>query len=84
MRSHMKTKKKQSKMARREARNFYVYIAPWLVGFIVLTLYPMLYSLYLSFTDMNLAGKGKIVGFEKLGLCILQKTRCSLKHLEIH
>ena len=64
MRSHMKTKKKQSKMAWREARNFYIYIAPWLVGFIVLTLYPMLYSLYLSFTDMNLAGKGKIVGFE--------------------
>ena len=51
-------------MAWREARNFYIYIAPWLVGFIVLTLYPMLYSLYLSFTDMNLAGKGKIVGFE--------------------
>ena len=60
----MKTKKKPSKMARREARNFYIYIAPWLAGFIVLTLYPMLYSLYLSFTDMNLAGKGKIVGFE--------------------
>lgn len=48
----MKARKKPiSKMARREARNFYLYTAPWLIGFLVLTLYPMLYSLYLSFTN---------------------------------
>lgn len=31
----------------------YVFLAPWLVGFLVLTLYPMLYSLALSFTDYD-------------------------------
>lgn len=61
----MKPKKKPtSKMARREARNFYLYTAPWLIGFVVLTLYPMIYSLYLSFTDMSLTGKGKFIGIE--------------------
>jgi multiple sugar transport system permease protein len=31
----------------------YLFLAPWLLGFFVLTLYPMAYSLYLSFTDYN-------------------------------
>jgi multiple sugar transport system permease protein len=31
----------------------YMFLAPWLVGFFVLTLYPMLYSLRLSFTDYD-------------------------------
>lgn len=31
----------------------YMFLAPWLVGFFLLTLYPMMYSLLLSFTDYN-------------------------------
>lgn len=31
----------------------YLFLAPWLIGFLVLTLYPMLYSLGLSFTDYD-------------------------------
>ncbi len=31
----------------------YMFLAPWLLGFLVLTLYPMIYSLGLSFTDYN-------------------------------
>ncbi|HML20327.1 MAG TPA: sugar ABC transporter permease [Aggregatilinea sp.] len=31
----------------------YMFLAPWLLGFLVLTLYPMLYSLGLSFTDYD-------------------------------
>ena len=31
----------------------YIFLAPWLVGFLVLTLYPMAYSLWLSFTDYD-------------------------------
>ncbi|MBI5958953.1 MAG: sugar ABC transporter permease [Chloroflexi bacterium] len=31
----------------------YVFLTPWLLGFLVLTLYPMLYSLRLSFTDYD-------------------------------
>ncbi len=29
----------------------YIFLAPWLLGFFVLTLYPMAYSLWLSFTN---------------------------------
>jgi multiple sugar transport system permease protein len=32
----------------------YLFIAPWLLGFFILTLYPMLSSFYYSFTDFNL------------------------------
>lgn len=53
-------------MKRREARNFYLYAAPWLIGFFVLTLYPIVYSFYLMFTDMNLTGVGKFIGLENL------------------
>jgi multiple sugar transport system permease protein len=31
----------------------YMFLAPWLVGFLALTLYPMIYSLGLSFTDYD-------------------------------
>ena len=53
-------------MKRREARNFYLYTAPWLIGFFVLTLYPIVYSFYLMFKDMNLTGVGKFIGLENL------------------
>lgn len=37
-----------------------------LIGFFVLTLYPIVYSFYLMFTDMNLTGVGKFIGLENL------------------
>lgn len=32
----------------------YLFLVPWLTGFFLLTLYPMIYSLYLSFTRFNI------------------------------
>ena len=32
----------------------YMFLLPWLVGFLVLTAYPMVMSLYLSFTNYNI------------------------------
>ena len=29
----------------------YMFLTPWLLGFLVLTLYPMVYSLWLGFTN---------------------------------
>lgn len=58
--------KKYSAMKKREARNFYIYTAPWLIGFFILTLYPILYSFYLMFTNMNLSGAGDFVGLENI------------------
>lgn len=31
----------------------YLFLAPWLLGFLVLTLYPMVYSLWLGFTNYD-------------------------------
>ena len=45
-------------------RAAYVFLAPWLVGFFVLTLGPMIASLYLSFTDYELFTAPKWVGTE--------------------
>jgi multiple sugar transport system permease protein len=43
-----------SRARRREALAFYLCISPWLIGFLFLTLGPMLYSLYISFTRWDL------------------------------
>lgn len=40
----------------------YLFLAPWLIGFFVFTLYPMLYSLYLSFTDFSILEVPKWIG----------------------
>lgn len=42
----------------------YLFIAPWLLGFFILTLYPMIMSLYYSLTDFNLLGAPIWVGLE--------------------
>lgn len=52
----------QSKQARREALTFYLLITPWFLGFIVFIAYPMLRSLYLSFTSYDLMSPPVWVG----------------------
>jgi multiple sugar transport system permease protein len=42
----------------------YVFLSPWLIGLFGITLLPMLYSLYLSFTDYDLLQDPKWVGTE--------------------
>lgn len=41
---------------------FYLFISPWLLGFFLLTLGPMLFSLYTSFTQWNGISKPKFIG----------------------
>ena len=42
----------------------YAFLSPWLIGFMVITAIPMLYSLYLSFTNWDLiSNAGQYVGF---------------------
>lgn len=40
----------------------YLYILPWLIGFILLQLYPLANSLRYSFTDIRLGGEYKFIG----------------------
>ena len=51
-----------SAMARREAITFYILVLPWLIGFLAFLAYPMLRSLYLSFTSYNLLSPPQWVG----------------------
>jgi multiple sugar transport system permease protein len=55
-----------SALAAREARWGYLFIAPWIVGFLAFTFLPMLASLAFTFTNINLAQEEplKLVGLE--------------------
>ena len=56
--------KKSMSLARKEALYAYLFIGPWLIGFIIFTIGPMLASLYYSFTDYNLASPPRWVGID--------------------
>ncbi|MDQ0209045.1 carbohydrate ABC transporter permease [Alkalicoccobacillus murimartini] len=43
---------------------FYLFISPWLFGFLVLAAGPMIYSLYMSFTDWQIFGGAEWIGLE--------------------
>lgn len=47
-----------------EGRVAYAFMTPWLLGMLCLTLGPMLYSLYLSFTRYNLLSDPQFIGFD--------------------
>lgn len=56
------SRRKISRLTRREAIDGYLFISPWLIGFTLFTLIPMVTSLYISFhywdvvTEMRWAG----------------------------
>ena len=39
---------------RRDLRNGLLFVAPWLVGLMVFTIYPILASFYYSFTEYDI------------------------------
>ena len=43
-----------NRMARREARAFYLFISPWIIGFLVFSLGPIIAAGYFSFTDLQI------------------------------
>lgn len=47
-----------------QTASFYLFISPWLIGFIVFTLGPMLYSIYLSLLEWDIIHEAKWVGLE--------------------
>ena len=49
---------------RREALTGYLFAAPWIFGFIVLTLGPMIFSLYASFTVYDISSPPKWIGLD--------------------
>src|ERR1700712_529660 len=42
----------------------YLFLAPWLIGIVTITLGPMIASLYLSMTNYDLIGSSSFIGFD--------------------
>jgi multiple sugar transport system permease protein len=55
-----------SRIGRIEATTFYLWIAPWLIGFLIWRAWPMIYSAYLSFTDFRLLNQPRFTGLANL------------------
>lgn len=51
-----------SRLQRREALQGYLFISPWVIGFLVFTLGPMLASFYYSFTLYNVQTEPRFTG----------------------
>jgi len=67
---------------RREAIAGYGYISPWLLGFLIFSLFPFLASIYLSLTDYAIISAPRYVALENY-VTILTKDRLfwtSLRH----
>lgn len=64
MHSIKNRKAKKGKLARKEAFEGYLCIAPWLVGFLLLTLGPMGFSFIISLMKWDLINPAKFVGFD--------------------
>ena len=57
-------KRRQAREAGRDNKAGYLFLLPWLIGLIVITIGPMLASLYLSFTNYSLIQAPKWVGLD--------------------
>jgi multiple sugar transport system permease protein len=47
-----------------EARWAFIFLLPWIIGFLIFTAGPMLASLYLSFTNYNVIRPPQVIGLE--------------------
>lgn len=50
----------------------YLFISPWLIGFLAFTLWPFLQSIYLSFTRYNIVSPAKWVGIANYKMLLTQ------------
>ena len=58
--SHLKGGKQESS----DNKSAYVFLLPWLLGLFIITLGPMVASLYLSFTDYSLLADPEWIGLK--------------------
>lgn len=65
-------KKGLSKMQKKEERTGYLFAAPWLIGFFVFTLYPLISSLIYSFSNYSLKSGWKFIGLTNYKILITQ------------
>jgi multiple sugar transport system permease protein len=60
----LKPARARPRKSRKEVLTFFLFISPWLVGFIIFTAIPMIASLVISFTDWDSFQPPNFVGFE--------------------
>jgi multiple sugar transport system permease protein len=53
----------RKRASRRNVRSALLFLSPWIVGFLVFTAWPMIYSAYLSLTDYDVINDPEFVGF---------------------
>ncbi|MEN9937646.1 MAG: hypothetical protein RLZZ387_4225 [Chloroflexota bacterium] len=51
------------KIERKEALWFWFFISPWVIGFLVFTMYPIIMSAYYSLTTYNISSPPRFIGF---------------------
>jgi multiple sugar transport system permease protein len=56
--------KTSSSRTGREGLTGYLFLSPWLIGILLLTIGPMLYSAYLAFTNYDLLSSPKWIGLD--------------------
>jgi multiple sugar transport system permease protein len=62
-----KTKRVKAKMTKREKRSTIeglLFVSPWLIGFLVFTVYPLLFSLYISMTRYDIIRPPVFIGLK--------------------
>ena len=59
-----KPKHKMTVREKKEARSGYLFICPWIIGFVCLTGGPLLFSLYASFTNYDFTSQMDFIGLE--------------------
>lgn len=58
------SKKRIGKLSRQEIWSFYLFVAPWLVGFLLFVLFPIGFSFFLTFTEYNVVTPPKLIGLD--------------------
>lgn len=57
-------KRRRPGFARKEERVAFAFLAPWLIGLVVFTLIPLVYSIWISLTDEQLLRAGTFIGLD--------------------
>lgn len=64
--------RRKMSLSQREAVAGYAFVTPWIVGFFLLTLGPILASLYYSFTDYNIIDPPVWIGIKNYSRLLLE------------
>jgi multiple sugar transport system permease protein len=67
-----------------ERRAAFLFISPWLVGFVIFTLYPVIYTAYLSLTDYDVINDPTFVGLDNYREMLEdEKVRLALRNTAV-